>query len=142
MGLIDRLFGEKNKENDETALQQRTPTDVKIICPYCFEAFDHDQVHFRSPYMVERSTTDSMDIMSDNTENNGQDNPFVRRERDDKLAVFWSRFVGDGADLESLYPEKWQYPVITQENKGTMTVNDYDNEGKVLYSCLHMTYFF
>lgn len=129
MGLINRLFGEKNKENDETALQQRTPTDVKIICPYCFEAFDHDQVHFRSPYMVERSTTDSMDIMSDNTENNGQDNPFVRRERDDKLAVFWSRFVGDDANLESLYPEKWQYPVITPENKGRMTVNGYEFDG-------------
>lgn len=124
------IFGRKNKKNDGSNLQQQKPTSAKIICPYCFEAFDHDQVHFRAPYMVERSAAGGIDLMGDNTgSNDKQNSPFVRRDKDDKLAAFWSRFVGAGAGAASLYPEKWEYPVITPENKDTMTISGYELDG-------------
>ena len=124
------IFGRKNKKNDGSNLQQQKPTGAKIICPYCFETFDHDQVHFRAPYMVERSVAGNIDLMGDNTgSNDKQNSPFVRRDKDDKLAAFWSRFVGAGAGAVSLYPEKWEYPVITPENKDTMTISGYELDG-------------
>lgn len=125
------MFGKKkNKKNNESNLQQQKPTGAKIICPYCFKAFDHDQVHFRAPYTVERSAVGGMNIMGDDTvSNDKQDSLFVRREKDDKLEHFWSRFVGAGDSARELYPENWDYPVITPENKDRMTVNGYEFDG-------------
>lgn len=126
MSLLEKLFG----SNDESDIQQQEPADIKIICPYCFKAFDQAQVHFRAPYMVESSAVGGMNIMGDDTVSDDKhDSLFVRRDKDDKLAAFWSRFVGAGAEAVSLYPEKWEYPVITPENKDTMTISGYELDG-------------
>lgn len=108
-----------------------------IICPYCFEAFSHDQVHFRSVTVknalsdeqLEELYGDDDDLLEEKTEENEIARKFGERKEDPELEKFWSQF---GIMLNQREEkDAWKRPVIRPMEDDQMLYHQNKADGLV-----------
>ncbi len=124
LNLFDKGFrySIKNNTNDESKsssiIKIKDADWEHILCPYCFETFSHDQVHFRSVTVknalsdeqLEELYGDDDDLLEEKTEENDIARKFEERKEDPELERFGSRF---GIILNQREEKNnWKSPVI------------------------------
>lgn len=89
-----------------------------IVCPYCFEAFGHKQVHFRSntvksnvmsEEMIEERYGDDEERMQEELEKSRISRKFQLQSSDRELEEFWSKFNITPDQREDT---EWKNPII------------------------------
>ncbi len=130
MGFIGSIFGRNSKEKHDEP--KKTPPRVNpkppieledadwnhILCPYCFESFSHDQVHFRSVTVknalsdeqLEELYGDDDDLLEEKTEENEIARKFEEQKGDPELEKFWAKF--DIMLDQREEKDNWKSPVI------------------------------
>lgn len=113
----------------------------KIRCPYCFEEFAHDEVHFR---IAEGTCEDAKNklVKKGDTVDTEKFSRFLKsREIDQKFEKVWGSSRGGTPDfsVEDLFYVPW----VDQSNKADMIVGDYitDADGfveKIEDKCSHL----
>lgn len=113
----------------------------KIRCPYCFEEFAHDEVHFR---IAEETCEDAKNksVKKGDTVDTEKFSRFLKsREIDQKFEKVWGSSRGGTPDfsVEDLFYVPW----VDQSNKADMIVGDYipDADGfveKIEDKCSHL----
>lgn len=113
----------------------------KIRCPYCFEEFAHDEVHFR---IAEGTCEDAKNksVKKGDTVDTEKFSRFLKsREIDQKFEKVWGSSRGGTPDfsVEDLFYVPW----VDQSNKADMIVGDYipDADGfveKIEDRCSHL----
>ena len=113
----------------------------KIRCPYCFEEFAHDEVHFR---IAEGTCEDAKNklVKKGDTVDTEKFSRFLKsREIDQKFEKVWGSSRGGTPDfsVEDLFYVPW----VDQSNKADMIVGDYitDTDGfveKIEDKCSHL----
>lgn len=138
MSLLSKLFSSKTPEKPESS--EKLSVDLKhITCPYCFETFEHYNVHFRvHPNSVQGTVLSDDDI----TDRYGYDEErlnielkkariarrFQRQTHDEKLSNFWeNRFH---IRPEQRDDKDWNLPVITPEDT-SMLFHESEKEGRI-----------
>lgn len=146
MGLLDKIFGggDKGQKNVDSEVEKRvnakkvTNADrEKICCPYCFETFSHNEVHFRSNTVknnvqsdeyIEEHYGDDEELMQAKLEEVRIARKFMLQGNDEKLENFWSRFniTPDQRDDDG-----WKNPIIRPDDKEMLYHGGKDGMGLI-----------
>lgn len=113
----------------------------KIRCPYCFEEFAHDEVHFRIAEGTCEYAKDKSVKKGDTVDTEKFSRFLKSREIDQKFEKVWGSSRGGTPDfsVEDLFYVPW----VDQSNKADMIVGDYipDADGfveKIEDKCSHL----
>lgn len=113
----------------------------KIRCPYCFEEFAHDEVHFRIAEGTCEYAKDKSVKKGDTVDTEKFSRFLKSREIDQKFEKVWGSSRGGTPDfsIEDLFYVPW----VDQSNKADMIVGDYipDADGfveKIEDKCSHL----
>lgn len=113
----------------------------KIRCPYCFEEFAHDEVHFRIAEGTCEYAKDKSVKKGDTVDTEKFSRFLKSREIDQKFEKVWGSPRGGTPDfsVEDLFYVPW----VDQSNKADMIVGDYitDADGfveKIEDKCSHL----
>lgn len=148
MGILDFLRG-NSKENDghngpKPPIVNPNPVIImdnadwnQILCPYCFESFSHDQVHFRSVTVksalsdeqLEELYGDDDDLLEEKREENEIARKFEEQKADPELENFWGRF---GIMLDQREEkDNWKNPVIRPKMDDQMLYHQNKADGLI-----------